>query len=289
MKSKKFSYNKIFVLFSIVVVLVLMTGCNFVDTYGSINVNSTPPGAKVYLDGVDTGQATPIILTNVAAGDHTVKLSKYHYKDWEDVVTVIAGQTTYLNPLLIWAPEETITIQPGSIDGKDACVYNNTPTYNGGNVPILCIGTITGPITGPNIYRGYFQFDLSSIPQNAVILDAALGLNHDFTSSPFISFSLGLYEVTESWEEETINWNNLPAGSNEAEDIQNIPASPTYDFVYWHIDNLVRGWHDGSIANYGMRLRDIDETSAESLGCFPSSDHSEESKHPKLILIFYMR
>lgn len=57
MKSKKFFYNKIFVLFCIVVVLVLMTGCvgapPIVDEEDFINIISVIPDSGL-IDGVDT-------------------------------------------------------------------------------------------------------------------------------------------------------------------------------------------------------------------------------------------
>ena len=45
-------------------------------TTGSIQVNSTPTGASVYLDGSDTGKTTNTTLTNVSPGNHTVQLMK---------------------------------------------------------------------------------------------------------------------------------------------------------------------------------------------------------------------
>jgi hypothetical protein len=87
--------------------------------FGSIDINSNPDGAKVYLDGVDTGQVTPIILTNIDAGSHIIRIDKHHYKVWEDTaVTVNANQTTYLNPALTYASTQYITLQPGA-EGKD--------------------------------------------------------------------------------------------------------------------------------------------------------------------------
>jgi hypothetical protein len=364
MKSKKLSYNKILVLFCIIVVLVLMTGCDGDDEpivllffanpstinqgesstltwsvsdattvtitpmgtvassgstsvspvvttvytltatnstgsvtasvtvtviplgepYGSIEVNSTPSGAKVYLDGVDTGQATPTIFNNVAAGDHTVRLSYYHYKDWEGIVTVVSEQTTYLNALLIWAPEETITIQPGIIDGKDASVDDTWPNTNWGDTSTLLY---IGNATFLRIYRSYLQFDLSSVPLNAVILDADLVLYYGF-SGVISSLPIGLYEVTESWEENAITWNNQPANSTEVEDIQNIPTSPIDDFVSWDVSDLVKGWYDGIITNYGMALRDTDEASVDGHVGFRSSEYLVEIERPKLIIDYYL-
>jgi len=64
---------------------------------GTITINSSPSGAKVFLDGSDRGMVTPTMLTNVSAGSHTVKLVKEGYVDFEESVTVTAGQTTTVN------------------------------------------------------------------------------------------------------------------------------------------------------------------------------------------------
>ena len=92
----------ILILSLFITALILIAGCTSITpTTGIIDVKSTPAGAKVYLDGVDTGQATPIILTNIDEGSHTIKLDLFHYKIWEDTaVAVNANQTTYLNPPL---------------------------------------------------------------------------------------------------------------------------------------------------------------------------------------------
>jgi hypothetical protein len=46
-----------------------------VSQTGSIAVASTPPGARILLDGVDTGLATPDTIQGVAAGPHTVRVA----------------------------------------------------------------------------------------------------------------------------------------------------------------------------------------------------------------------
>jgi len=98
--------------------------------FGSIDINSTPTGAKVYLDGVDTGSVTPYVITHVEAGIHTVKLDKYLYNIQEDTnVSVNAGETTYLNWSLTYASQQTITLQPGA-EGKDAAVNTYNPDTN---------------------------------------------------------------------------------------------------------------------------------------------------------------
>ncbi|MGD8539153.1 MAG: PEGA domain-containing protein [Candidatus Aminicenantes bacterium] len=71
------------------------------DDTGSIQVNSTPQGAKIYLDGTDTGKVTNSTLDNVEAGSHIVRLSLDDYEDYEETVTVTAGETAIVNVELV--------------------------------------------------------------------------------------------------------------------------------------------------------------------------------------------
>ena len=74
---------------------------------GSIQVNSTPTGAHVYLDGNDTGRTTDTTLTDVSPGSHTVKLVKEGYEDYQSVISITAGQTTTVNTNLT---KHTLTV-----------------------------------------------------------------------------------------------------------------------------------------------------------------------------------
>ena len=76
-------------------------------TTGSIQVHSTPTGAKVYLDGADTGRTTNTTLSSVAPGSRTVKLVKDGYVDHTSSVNVTAGQTATVNAML---DKNTITV-----------------------------------------------------------------------------------------------------------------------------------------------------------------------------------
>ncbi|MBN1272959.1 MAG: SUMF1/EgtB/PvdO family nonheme iron enzyme [Candidatus Aminicenantes bacterium] len=64
---------------------------------GTIQVNSTPSGARVYLNGSDTGQVTNCTLSNIEKGSHTIKLVKEGYGDYQKSVTLKKGQTETVN------------------------------------------------------------------------------------------------------------------------------------------------------------------------------------------------
>ncbi len=77
---------------------------NFQDNFGSVFVNSTPPGASIWVDGVNTSQITPTTLTNQTVGTHNVILKKTNYLDYSSTVTVNKGQTTSLYATLVPSP-----------------------------------------------------------------------------------------------------------------------------------------------------------------------------------------
>jgi formylglycine-generating enzyme required for sulfatase activity len=70
------------------------------SSFGSLLVGSTPTGARILLDSVNTGQVTNYLLSNVAAGQHNVRLALDGYADWDTTVSVVAGQMTTVNAIL---------------------------------------------------------------------------------------------------------------------------------------------------------------------------------------------
>ncbi|MBA7530080.1 hypothetical protein ES705_22283 [subsurface metagenome] len=251
--------------------------------YGSIDINSTPTGAKVYLDGVDTGSVTPYVITHVEAGIHIIKLDKYLYNIQEDTnVSVNAGETTYLNWSLTYASIQTITLQPGS-EGKDDYISSALPDSNYGNWNKFYVGTFSVS----DYYRAYLQFDLSTIPADARITDADLTL-YQYSSVGSGNFQIGLHKVTSNWEEDTITCNLQPTSSSETEALRTVYTGST-TWRSWDIDDLVQGWLDGSITNRGMLLKSTDET-LSSIGIyFHSSDYTTDAtKRPKLVIDYYI-
>ena len=61
-------------------------------TTGNIEISSSPSGAGVYVDGVYYG-TTPHTVSNLAAGNHDLRLTYSGYKDYRDTLTIVAGQT----------------------------------------------------------------------------------------------------------------------------------------------------------------------------------------------------
>lgn len=274
--------KSILILSLTITVLILIAGCtSTTPTTGIINVNSTPTGAKIYLDGVDTGMATPFTITNVEAGAHVIKLDKIYYKIWQETVIVTANETTYLNPLLTYVTQSTITLQPGT-EGMDGLVMDTAPSVNYGDLSYSIIGNALSAIL-----RLYIKFDLSTVPANARITGAYLGL-YQYTTLGTDNFTVGLHKITSTWDESTITWNLQPTSSTSAEVTDNITAGAT-TWESWDIDTLVQGWLDGTITNYGMMLKDTDESSVNTTAHFFTSDYTTDAtKRPKLEIVYYI-
>ena len=274
--------KSILILSLIMTILILIAGCtSTTPTTGIIDVNSTPAGAKIYLNGVDTGMATPFTITNVEAGSHVIKLDAFHYKIWQGTVTVVANETTYLNPPLTYASMQYITLQPGT-DGKDATISSAIPASNFGNETYSWVGDF-----GTTITRLYIQFNLSSVPANARIVNADLLLYQYFTFGGS-DFTIELQKINNSWDESTISWDLQPTRSSDPIITINITAGAT-TWKSWDIDDLVQAWLDGGIANYGAVLKDTHETSGDTIAYFYTSDYTTDTtKHPKLVISYYI-
>lgn len=61
---------------------------------GTLEISSTPAGARVFIDGADAQKVTPATITNLSSGDHTYKLVLSGYKDATGTATIEPGKTT---------------------------------------------------------------------------------------------------------------------------------------------------------------------------------------------------
>jgi hypothetical protein len=249
--------------------------------FGSIDIQSSPTGATIYLNGADTGNTTPYVIANLMTGTYTVKLVYYHYIDREETVTVAANETTYLNSSLTYASEKTLTIQPSATTGKDAGVDKFESTKNYGDHTALAAGAY-----GYTTNRSYLQFNLDSLPEGAVITSAALGLYYLY-NEPGEPSEIGVYQVYQDWTEIGITWNSQPMFNIRPKCVLTLPTSPTNSFVHWDITELVRKWHDNLQYNFGVMLKSTDESVKEAWIGFYSSDWGDPIQRPKLVVTYF--
>ncbi len=112
------------------------------DPLGGIQVTSVPDGARILLDGADTGELTNTTLTDLSPGEYLVSLALDGYEEAEETVTVEAGRTVQVHADLVPLADHG---DAGADGGPDA--YSG---YRGRSLAILAKGTLNGSLA---IYR----------------------------------------------------------------------------------------------------------------------------------------
>ena len=138
-----FEKKKYLLLFIFIIAVFLLTsGCGYyypaVYTFGSIEITTNPPGAKIFLDGIDTGYITPYTLSNVLTGTHTIKLTLTDYLSYSSVMNVTAHQTAKLSLNLTPAVSSPvflvrISVSPSNINimvGESKAIDSVTAYYS---------------------------------------------------------------------------------------------------------------------------------------------------------------
>jgi hypothetical protein len=126
----------------IIAVLLLTSGCGYyyptVYTFGSVEITTNPPRAKIFLDSMDTGYFAPSTLTNVSAGNHVLTLALADHLSYSCIINVIANRTINLNisltPIVPPAPKITLTgisISPTTINLAvgESQTFNSVTAY----------------------------------------------------------------------------------------------------------------------------------------------------------------
>jgi len=91
--------NKILLLLFILSIGFVLSSCDSTTdpvippvTTGSIYLESTPAGAEIWVDGINSGKVTPDSVTNLDEGNRNVTLKLADHNDTTFVMAVIAGQ-----------------------------------------------------------------------------------------------------------------------------------------------------------------------------------------------------
>jgi len=90
--------RKYLLLFIIIVSMILISGCSTIifGPSGSIKVTTNPSGAKIFLDGKDSGKIAPYTLKNISAGKHVIEVTLSDMK-YTKIVEVETYKTTSIN------------------------------------------------------------------------------------------------------------------------------------------------------------------------------------------------
>jgi hypothetical protein len=293
---KKHGYY--FKFFFIILFFVFLSACNGIKPAEPV-IHSFAPDVYVLEEGdsaILSWSVTDADTVTINQGIGNVSLSgstsvtptettTYTLTAINNAGTSTAIFTITVNPVFIII--QTITIQPGQAKGKDAmviCDDESGPNNNNfGDKDDLFIGN------NPDfdaVARAYLQFDLSEIPNNAVIVSACLKLYQAKTGGSE-GFIISVHRVSQSWQEDTITWNNQPNYHNMPESTTSVILGEE-TWLSWDITTLLLEWLDGSTVNYGVVLKDTDEASVHSYITCHSSEYGFTPKCPKLDINYYI-
>lgn len=122
--------------------------------------------------------------------------------------------------------------------------------------------------------RSFLKFNLSSIPPDAVIINATLKL-YRYQGNGNDTFCIE--RVLGDWNETSITYNTMPSTSPYA--CYDIPSGEGIWDIF-DITSLVQGWVNGSWPNYGLMLKDPSSDSIHHR--YYSKDYSNSSYWPVL-------
>ena len=119
-----------------------------------------------------------------------------------------------------------------------------------------------GKISGYGQTESYLK--VSSLPTLSVadiVVDAKASV---FLYSCDNGLELDIKRVTESWERNTITWNNKPSVESSIIDYTILEDGDERVWLYFGITDLVRGWYSGEYANYGVSITTPKTTAAKA-------------------------
>ncbi len=103
---------------------------------GTLEVNATPPGALVSMDGAPLGKA-PLTLDCMGPGSYRIKLTAKHHETSEQTVVVRAGEATSVSPFLrkLGGLLRVASSPPGGQVWVDGTFLGHTPLLDAPVVP----------------------------------------------------------------------------------------------------------------------------------------------------------
>ena len=180
-----------------------------------------------------------------------------------------------------------VVIQPGPGEGMDTYVSMYYANRNFGGRTWLSVGNAKF-IGHFWLHRALLQFDVSSIPDDAVIMSAHLSM-YQFEDASDEEFNVSTHQITTPWDYITVTWNNQPHYNKTSESTRPVTPGVTH-WISWDIKNLVQGWVSGSITNNGLVLKRTNELEGTKYnGSFRSSRYTDQpGARPGLDITYYV-
>ena len=177
--------------------------------------------------------------------------------------------------------------QPNSIVGKDAMIQSflaDTVFLNSRYMAALA-WTNGGNF---NSSRVLIEFDFSDIPIQTQIESATLSLfwvSEGNLTGQTGENAFSIYKVTQSWQENSVTWNNQPATNTDNSVSVPKSISGEQSYIDINVTTLVQDMINNPSENHGFMIK-LDEEFPYKLVIVASSDHPDQNKHPKLVVYY---
>jgi hypothetical protein len=234
-------------------------------------------------NGMVVASADPALMWDASLGERS---HEPEHAEQVETRLVTAGPSVSLeitpDPAFFETPglvyPVTIDPSPNLQVSKDTYVHSQYPTQTYSNSTDLKLGKV--PVAGSEKARSFIKFDISSITGKHIV-STALKVYEDWSYS-CTAAATDVYRIISSWESPT--WNIQPtygavfaskafakgySGSCPADWVTINDGDPSGGRT---LSQLIQGWVDGSMSNYGLALRATDETASNSWKTFRSSD-----------------
>jgi len=165
-------------------------------------------------------------------------------------------------------------LRPGSAHEQvwDAYIWAASPAANSGNSTLLYSGLV-----GSGEKQSLLRFDLSALPENAVVDSAVLAVY--FTTSKVQI--VRMHQATATWQETAVTWNTF--GGSYLDATEGYLVSLGTGFHAVDLTRLVRQWANGSAANYGVLL----EQNSTAYDSYKSSEYGGAIYRPVLQVCYH--
>jgi hypothetical protein len=175
------------------------------------------------------------------------------------IISQIQGGLAYVS--------STVQVYPSD----DTYVYESSPTSNFGTSSQIQVY----PWEPSWTKRGLIKFDISSIPNGAIIKSAVLYLHEATTFGS--TRTIGAYRLTSTWGENSSTWNSVGI------DFEGTPTATAileWDGLLgwntWNLTSDVSDFVDGSKNNFGWLFMDTSEDSSQAYWYFKSKESSSD-------------
>lgn len=166
-----------------------------------------------------------------------------------------------------WSNVQSATVAPPTRFNAtaDACILQGYPGNNAGSTTDMWAGYDDYLSPAGQIVRSLLKFDISAISAGTYINSAVLRVYYvgyyDYANR---SRTVTSYRIGSNWSEGSVTWNTAPSVGEAYGSVALIAADGSFGWYSIDVTNLVRGWVNGTLPNYGVMLRGPEQSGSDS-------------------------